>query len=76
VLWAIIGAFDWPVPYMMQVAWCESGGRADADENPGYWGLFQINYWWPDWADPTSNAAAAYAKYVGAGLTPWPNCPR
>jgi hypothetical protein len=64
----------------MRIVWCESGGRPDADENPGYWGIFQIDYWFQGWDDLATNTAAAWDKYTQAieywndGWHPWPVC--
>jgi hypothetical protein len=61
---------------------CESGGRADAYNPVGQWGLWQIDYKFQGWDDPTVNTERAWMKYQNAlaywgdGTRPWPVCGR
>jgi len=77
---AAICSFDWDCDKMVRVASCESGLNPAAVNPLGYYGLFQINYQFPGWDDPYTNAQVAYEqKYLpalahGDGLSPWPVC--
>lgn len=73
----------WPCEWAINTTGCESGYRSDAIGFGGlFWGLWQIDYWWPEWADPVSNTEAAIAKWNGSvdagfdGRRPWPHCGR
>lgn len=77
---AAICSLPWPCDVMVRIAICESGLNPRAVNPAGYYGLFQINYSFPGWDDPLTNATVAYErKYLpalaqGDGLTPWPYC--
>lgn len=78
---AAICSFDWDCDKMVSIAMCESGLNPTAYNPAGYYGLFQINYEFPGWDDPYTNAKVAYEqKYLpyvqqgGEGTEPWPYC--
>ena len=78
---AAICSLPWPCERMVAIAACESGLRPDAANPAGYYGLFQINYWFAGWDNPWTNAQTAYnTKYLpslqagGDGTSPWPHC--
>ena len=70
-------SYAWPsCSWAVSVVLCESGGDPTVVNPAGpYYGLWQINYWFPDWDDPATNTAAAWGKYTNRGTAPWPNCP-
>lgn len=77
---AAICSMPWPCDQMIRIAYCESGLNPGSVNPAGYYGLFQINYWFDGWNDPWINARVAYEqKYLpalarGDPLAPWPLC--
>jgi hypothetical protein len=78
---AAICSLPWDCTRMVAIAGCESGLRANAYNPVGYYGLFQINYWFEGWDNPWTNAQVAYEKKylpalqrTGDGTSPWPVC--
>jgi hypothetical protein len=78
---AAICSLPWPCDKMVRIATCESGLNPNSKNPAGYYGLFQINFYFDGWNDPLANAQTAYySKYLpataggGDGTSPWPHC--
>jgi LysM repeat protein len=78
---AAICSLPWPCDRMVRIAQCESGLNPNSHNPAGYYGLFQINFYFNGWNDPLVNAQTAYySKYLpalaggGDGTSPWPHC--
>jgi hypothetical protein len=78
---AAICSLPWPCDKMVRIAQCESGLNPNSHNSAGYYGLFQINFFFEGWNDPLINAQTAYySKYLpataggGDGTSPWPHC--
>jgi hypothetical protein len=78
---AAICSLPWPCDKMVRIATCESGLNPNSKNPAGYYGLFQINFYFDGWNDPLTNAQTAYySKYLpataggGDGTSPWPHC--
>jgi hypothetical protein len=78
---AAICSLPWPCERMVRIAQCESGLNPNSHNSGGYYGLFQINYYFDGWNNPLVNAQTAYyGKYLpalaggGDGTSPWPHC--
>ena len=67
--------YPWDADRAVSIMLCESGGNATSVSPYGYWGAWQIDYYFEGWDTLAGNTAAAYAKYVSAGgWSPWPIC--
>jgi LysM repeat protein len=78
---AAICSLPWPCDQMVRIAQCESGLNPNSKNPAGYYGLFQINFYFDGWNIPLVNAQTAYySKYLpaltsgGDGTSPWPHC--
>ena len=78
---AAICSLPWPCERMVRIAQCESGLNPNSHNSSGYYGLFQIDYFFEGWSNPILNAQVAYYnKYLpalaggGDGTSPWPHC--
>jgi hypothetical protein len=67
--------YPWDADRAVAIMLCESGGNSTSVSPYGYWGAWQIDYWFEGWDTLEGNTAAAYLKYVSAGgWSPWPVC--
>lgn len=70
----------WSCDWALDTTLCESTWDPTRINPAGYWGLWQINYWFEGWDDPVINTAHALLKWEGAvgywgdGRHPWPGC--
>lgn len=77
VIEELVCSYSWNCYEALNVMWCESGGRPDAVNAAGYYGLFQLSSthggaeFWDNWMKPEYNIAIAHGLWSARGWRPW-----